>query len=71
MGIQLTKEAVKAVENDIDLFAEVCKLMKVLPSSLPVLLRRNARTLTSHNVVEAISIKTGIEANQLTEETAR
>ena len=69
MAIQLTKEAVKAVENDPDLFADVCKALSVKPGSLTVMLRRNGGRLTSYDIVVAISSRSGIQLDQVTEES--
>lgn len=57
-----------AVQNNPDLFAEVCKSLEVKPSSLTVMLRRNTRRLTTHDVIMRIAKKTGMRPSQIEEQ---
>jgi hypothetical protein len=68
MAKQLTKDAREAIQNDPELFAQVCAELEVKPGSLISALNKNSRRLTEHGVVVLISKKIGIRPTELTED---
>lgn len=55
----LKDETITLIREDVDLYADICKLLKKAPAYLPVLLRKKDDQLTQMSVLQLISAHTG------------
>lgn len=61
----LTDDAYKAIEEDPQLFGDVCEALHVKPVSLPQMITRKSRRLTEYPVLRLIAKKQGTKPENL------
>lgn len=70
MPFRLNSATIELIRSTPQLYADVSTAMKVQPSSLEPLLRKNGKRLTEYDVLRAISSFCGKPHDELVEECA-
>lgn len=62
------QEVIEKIEQDAELFIQVCKALEIKPSSMPVTLKRNGKLLNQYHIVALVADHLGQEPSELIEE---
>jgi hypothetical protein len=60
--IGLTKEVLGRIKSDADLWAGICKILNISPSSIQTLLFKNDARLTQASVLEFLKNELGVQS---------
>jgi hypothetical protein len=63
--IGLTKEVLGRIKSDVDLWAGICKILNISPSSIQTLLFKNDARLTQASVLEFLKNELGMQSTDL------
>ena len=70
MAKRLTKIALLEIKGNADLFAKICKMLDLRPTSMSKMIERNGHNLNRYDVVEVIAKHMGIPPSEAVEEYA-
>ena len=65
------QEVLRKMKTDPYLFAAVANEMKVMPTSLPMIIDRNGNSLNQYSIVTLVASHLGLEPDELVEEKSK